>query len=196
MLFILVCCVFIAVCRDTIDSCVLILCPKTLPSSIQALSCSVCTQTIRPRANRNGLISSFSICVLCLFFVCPRAPTTGIVVMRVEGPPCGPQPPGDTSLTSVTPGELAGGFCGCPLSDQGSFPLVPLPRGGLGPLPSLHPVSTATPSVPQPWSSHDLTAWPLAPLPRLRSKPPWTCWPRRSRPSLMWATAWRMCSTS
>ena len=74
-------CVFIAVCRETADCCVFISCPETLPSSIQVLFCSVATQTIRPRADRSGLISSFSICVsLCLFLVCPGA---------LERPPLG-----------------------------------------------------------------------------------------------------------
>ena len=134
MLFIPVCCVFSAVCRDTTDSCVFILCPETLPSSIQALFCSVSTQTIRPPANRNGLVSSFSVCMsLCLSFVCPGVPTPGIVVMRVQGPPCRPPPQRHTW-------RVGGGFCGCPLSDQGSFPLVPLPEGpGPPPLPAPFP---------------------------------------------------------
>lgn len=110
MLFLPVSCVCFAVCRDTTGCCVLILCPETLPSSIQALFGSVCTQIIRPRANRNGLISSFSVCVsLCLFFVCPGA---------LERPPLGSR---WQEWMALPVGRGLGGRCPSPVLHLGCW---------------------------------------------------------------------------
>lgn len=178
--FYLVSCVFIAVTRETADCCVFISCPETLPSSIQVLFCSVATQTIRPRANRSGLICSFSVCVsLCLFFVwSPGAlerPPLGSW-WRVDGPPCGrglwgcPSP----ALHLVCWRE---GFCGC-LSQIRKFPSRSPLQGGPGPLPPCSQFPRHPPPSPSSGLPTDLTAWPLTPLPHLRSNRPWTCWPR------------------